>query len=78
MAKKGDKKLTELERLVARAADRIAALAAENADLKEQLKGAEASGKTSEEAWAKERAAVEKRVEDLVDRLSAVVDGAES
>ena len=78
MASSEGKQLTELERLVERAKDRIVALAAENLDLRKQLDEAEASGKTSEKEWQKQRKKVEAKLEDLVARLATALDQADS
>ena len=78
MASSEGKQLTELERLVERAKDRIVALAAENLDLRKQLDEAEASGETSEKEWQKQRKKVEAKLEDLVARLSTALDQADS
>lgn len=71
-----DKQLKELERLVDRAIDRITALASENTDLRTQLESAEESGKSSEQEWQKQRAQVEEKLSDLVERLAKALDQA--
>ncbi len=77
MASSESKQLAELERLVERAKDRITALTAENSDLRGQLDQAEASGKSCEQTWLTQRQEVESKLEDLVARLSTVLDQAD-
>jgi FtsZ-binding cell division protein ZapB len=67
--------LESLEARVAQAIDRLAALAEENEELRQRIAGLEgelASKSEVPSTWKKEREEIRRRVERLVEKLSAL------